>query len=722
MVWLRTSGGVVAAATCAQGRLSDRRNMWYAVRLSTYVIICALAVTLFSSPPVSGAGIDAKEATAYLEARRLEEAGTWKAAAATFEQVAGPKSDFADLALLGSGRCYRKRGNREQARSALERLLQDFPKSSAAPQARVELGVALAEMGLLKESVAQLEQALGIYPSSINKPEALYELGTVYQKMRNQDKALRTLERACRLAPDSKGALLSAKALAQTGGVLEGLEAVNVFLAQKRWSSAVGICERVLPATRSNTDLKARVLLGLARAYAGAGRLDDAVKTYATVADKCSGSSSAPHALLEAGTLKAKSGRRIEALGMWRRVREKYPAATEATEAQWEIARAFDKWGKAEQAVAEYVRFARAYPAAPLKTDALFRAGVLTYLQRDYLRAAELFLEAAQGATGRPAQDAFYWVGKSYRTGRKSHLAARYFSRSAMITPTGFYGYRAWAALHELSPVATRHENRVRLGKKWELVLPSTPRPLSGRSASVTLPQGLNRAASRLAARASFLLEHQLPEADWDLDELSFVAALSGPAALSQLFLYVGAYDRCTKVVESAIADADAPVRHADLIPYLYPLAYPQKVERLSSQHKLDSLLVTAVMREESHFNRMLVSSAGAVGLMQVMPETGRLVASRVGIQGYNDDSLFDRDTSLRLGAWYLRSLWKECDGNVVYVLAAYNAGLGNLRHWLRKSASQPDLDVFIETIPVEQTRNYIKKVLGAYGNYLQLK
>jgi soluble lytic murein transglycosylase len=106
---------------------------------------------------------------------------------------------------------------------------------------------------------------------------------------------------------------------------------------------------------------------------------------------------------------------------------------------------------------------------------------------------------------------------------------------------------------------------------------------------------------------------------------------------------------------------------------------------------------------------------------MQIMPGTGRWIASKMELEDYDEESLNDRDVNLTLGVWYLDYLWDEFDGNLVHVLAAYNAGPGNVRRWLETRTGSKDVDVFIETIPFDETRNYVKKVLGAYGNYIQL-
>jgi soluble lytic murein transglycosylase len=265
----------------------------------------------------------------------------------------------------------------------------------------------------------------------------------------------------------------------------------------------------------------------------------------------------------------------------------------------------------------------------------------------------------------------------------------------------------------------------VPIGKKWFMILPARlPQHESTRRKalySASPPTGLSDEARRFAARANFLLRHQLPEADWDLDKLTLAASPAAPPALAQLFLYVEAFDRCVRTAEQAGSNPDGRAQFANILPYLYPLAHTRKVEELVADTDIDPLIIHAVMREESRLNGKLTSTAGAVGLMQIMPGTGRWIASIMDLEDYDEESLRDRDVNMTLGVWYLDYLWDEFDGNLVHVLAAYNAGPGNVRRWLEARTGSEDVDVFIETIPFDETRNYVKKVLGAYGNYIQL-
>jgi soluble lytic murein transglycosylase len=149
----------------------------------------------------------------------------------------------------------------------------------------------------------------------------------------------------------------------------------------------------------------------------------------------------------------------------------------------------------------------------------------------------------------------------------------------------------------------------------------------------------------------------------------------------------------------------------------LYPFPYQDLVVKWSTERNLNPLLVTALMRQESRFEREIVSVAGAVGLMQVMPATGQWVAPQAGIATYD---LNNPDDNIALGTWFLDYTHREYDGNSMFAIASYNAGPGNVSQWIRRFGTA-DLDAFVEAIPFGETRGYVESVFENYWNYLRL-
>ncbi len=150
---------------------------------------------------------------------------------------------------------------------------------------------------------------------------------------------------------------------------------------------------------------------------------------------------------------------------------------------------------------------------------------------------------------------------------------------------------------------------------------------------------------------------------------------------------------------------------------FFYPFPYRDTTTYYAGIYSLDPLLLAAIMKAESGFNSKAVSDRGARGLMQIMPDTGQWIARQLGEQNFDPDRLFEPETSINMGAWYIADLKKEFNNNTVLVLAAYNGGRGNVREWLSGTGLSGDSSD-IERIPFEETRLYVQKVLKYYRFY----
>ncbi len=149
-----------------------------------------------------------------------------------------------------------------------------------------------------------------------------------------------------------------------------------------------------------------------------------------------------------------------------------------------------------------------------------------------------------------------------------------------------------------------------------------------------------------------------------------------------------------------------------------YPLAYAMEVEKAAEQNGIDPLLILSVIREESRFGHDARSIAGACGLMQLMPRTADKLCKSMNIPLVAPQKLYDAETNILLGARYLRNLLKTYN-SIPEALAAYNAGENIVNNWLN-NATYISVDEFIEDIPYRETRNYVKRVMTTYFEYLR--
>jgi len=148
----------------------------------------------------------------------------------------------------------------------------------------------------------------------------------------------------------------------------------------------------------------------------------------------------------------------------------------------------------------------------------------------------------------------------------------------------------------------------------------------------------------------------------------------------------------------------------------LYPLAYNKEIIQHAEEFGVDPYLVVAIIFVESRFDEKAVSHRGATGLMQIMPSTGKWAAGKMKLKDYTQEDLLDSSTNIRIGCWYLMTLFKQFKDERV-VLAAYNGGSGNVKKWLASKQYSSD-GKKLDYIPYKETREYVDKVQKAYKKY----
>lgn len=180
--------------------------------------------------------------------------------------------------------------------------------------------------------------------------------------------------------------------------------------------------------------------------------------------------------------------------------------------------------------------------------------------------------------------------------------------------------------------------------------------------------------------------------------------------------------------IQILLRDFRDVVRHGarDVPPRFWQILYPRAnwdaITAAAGKRSLDPWLVAAIIRQESAFEPSVISGAGAVGLMQIMPEhASRIASSETPGREVARDELFDPATNIDLGTIELRALLDRLDGNDVLAVASYNAGETAVRRWTARRSIDADLDRFIETIPYAETRLYVKIVMKNRQEYRRI-
>jgi len=292
-----------------------------------------------------------------------------------------------------------------------------------------------------------------------------------------------------------------------------------------------------------------------------------------------------------------------------------------------------------------------------------------------------------------------YWAARAAERAGDEPAARAGFESIARDWPLSYYGWRAQQRLGRIDPLAADAGPAARPAE-------TTLTDADFVRVALLLEAGLDSAArvelEPLAARARTRADEE---------------------RVGRLLVAAGDYYRAQRLVVNGNAVPLARgVRPGDetLLWLSWPPAFRELVEQsVAGLGHVEPALVWAIMREESSFRPDVMSSAGAMGLLQIMPETARRQAGRVGTPPIaRDDELLEPETNIRLGSAYLEYLADRFPDRVSATIGSYNAGPNAVARWLSGDAAQQDDDVWVEDIPYGQTRSYVKRVLRSLHVY----
>ncbi|WP_294268163.1 lytic transglycosylase domain-containing protein [Propionivibrio sp.] len=270
-----------------------------------------------------------------------------------------------------------------------------------------------------------------------------------------------------------------------------------------------------------------------------------------------------------------------------------------------------------------------------------------------------------------------YWLGRAYRAGGRIEEANTLFAKIA--GQPNFYGNLA----------------DEELGRA--IMTPPRAAALTREEVSqVAANPGVQRA---LALYRVNLRTEGVKEWNWTLRDMSDRELL----AASDIAQRAGIYDRAIAAADRTRDEHDYSLR------YLSP--FSDQVRPAAKSQSLDDAWVYGLMRQESRFVTNAKSSAGASGLMQLMPATAKWVARKIGLKDFHQGQVNDTETNLLLGTTYMRLVMESLDNHPVLASAAYNAGPGRARKW--RADGPLEGAIYAETIPFNETRDYVKKVMS---------
>jgi soluble lytic murein transglycosylase len=412
-----------------------------------------------------------------------------------------------------------------------------------------------------------------------------------------------------------------------------------------------------------------------------------------------------------------------DALANYARVPALDPPSSVADDSLWWRARILEDRGNTSEAQALFARITSEYPQSSWATDAAFRRGMLSYGEDRYQEAAEIWGRSLSGVVAASERQRLtLWQGKALLKAGNRDAALPVLEPLAQTGEDDYYGVRASSLLQgrHSHPVATR-ESRIELNPAFDWQAAET-----WLTTKVSRPVSDSAWAQdqRWARAVELWTVGRVSQGDLEVYDL-LEAYGRDPIAmytLSRRLQAEGRLSMSARAGQRLIATLDTNP-NAGLPKALLSLAYPAAFGAIAQKHaqteRISPLLLLAFVRQESFFNPRAESPVGALGLTQVLPDTGTDIASRLGIRGFANEDLLHADLNLRLGANYMAQALRDL-GNEIYVaFAAYNAGQTPAARW-RRAAGQ-DADVFLEQIEFTETRRYVEIVAENYAIYRYL-
>jgi soluble lytic murein transglycosylase len=360
--------------------------------------------------------------------------------------------------------------------------------------------------------------------------------------------------------------------------------------------------------------------------------------------------------------------------------------------------RALEDAQRPADAATVYRALATRYPRREAAGGALWRLGWNAYLSGRPAEAAELWTKL--DATGNRAWKlpALYWVARATEDARGRAAAAPLYAGVLAESPRSYYGTLALRRVESAPPGA--------------------------RPASVRLPANPVDAVANDPGFARVDLLRRLGLVEDALEELADVVdQASGDTVrlygFSSAYVRDERYHMALRIFRrhfAALAASDDPALPQAFWEMLYPFGWREEVTAAAQRSGLDPFLVAAVVREESSYYPRAVSRTGARGLMQLQPQTARPMAEHRGLPFAGGELLDDPRSNIDMGTSFLAGLLAEFKDPRL-ALAAYNAGPGRLRGWW-KARRTNDLEAFVEQIPFDETRLYVKRVMLSWDEY----
>ena len=634
--------------------------------------------------------------------------------------------EIQDYILLNLAKAELKNKNFEQAQRHILTLLKNFPETQLYPEAKIILSETYSQNDFESKAAEILQETIATLESSSHQknfrsyiPELIFKLAVNQEKLgKNSDAYFNYRQLYIKypnheLTPDAETAikkLITSKDTKEVAlNLQEHKKRIEQLFKGVRYKEVITEISKI---KKNNNPMPGRFYFFLSNAHRG---LRDRKK--ANIALKEFSKLYPQH--LQIDKAKFNIGRNLWNLGKpltgakyFKEVSEISSSSELAIKSLFFIGKIYEERKNYSESLKIYKKTLEKYPESFYGQWAGWRLGWINYIGGKFGKAFERFQDVAQRFPNGPfIEYNLYWWAKSAEKIGAKEKAREIFRKVAKLYPYTFHGVRAKEQMIEQGAFPPESNLKNQAFK--------TP---------VKLTRPLNNREKFHHIRAKELAMIGLTkEARNEIQQLekSIQKNLTGVLWLSTLYHNADGYSESHKLLQlykDFVTKSGERALSPNFWKYFFPLAYRDAVTSYSKYRNVDPYFVNGIIRQESLFDSKALSPAGARGLMQIMPTTGKKLYSKTKLQKpFDVDILFEPDLNIQLGVKYISQLHKRFGGNGTHILISYNAGPHVLKKWLKRFGHLTDPDVFIESIPYSETRRYVKHVLRNRGIYKTL-
>lgn len=623
-----------------------------------------------------------------------------------------------------------------QAQEYYLKIIKNYPQSIWAETANLEY----ADVFYIKEDYITAESEytnfLSSFPDSSYVPYALYQLAYCQERNGGKDPAAENYKKIWLKYPIheySEIALEDLNRLAEEGSIepfiptaLEIYSRGEIFLSIYHYSSALDEFNRILQGDYLNSlsqDLYSKALYKKGMCYFNMGEYGNARDFLLQSYQKYSSGSTADDSLYFLGRALTNLNQDADAISYYQKLIQTFPASNYSDDALYRTGRIYSLNDDFTNAAIYFQRVPNEYPNGDKLSDALWELGLIQYRSANYSSAKNTFSSHASSHKNTPLEEkGLFWQAKCHQKLGDNDTAAILYQKIVDLKSYSYYTFASARMLGEMNRAVQIKEINTGLNPENPGIAYIFPDIYSILEGDSHIENGevnhINKAIEFLKLEFFNSASLEIEAGSSEIEE--------NPARtleIATLFLKSNDYSSSIRIIYKNFKQLKSELdeSRSDYLYYLYyPYGFKEFVQKYSSQYNLDPLFTLAVMRQESLFQPDAGSYAGAQGLMQIMPATGEGIARQIGISNYNVNMLLDPDTNIRMGTFYLRQQLDNFGQNEFYCVGAYNGGPGRMAGWIAERGNM-DIDEFIESITYEQSREYVKIVMGNYYFYQML-